>query len=75
MRRRVPLRQLFDPCSFFMIAFASYVESQSGFKQTFSQWMEDRVEIWKCVFVPVFNIATEPPPAKYSSCASPPGRG
>ncbi|EJD48990.1 hypothetical protein AURDEDRAFT_161927 [Auricularia subglabra TFB-10046 SS5] len=34
---------------FFMIAFASYVDSQTEFKESFSQWMKTRVEIWNQV--------------------------
>ncbi|KAH7884393.1 inositol hexakisphosphate-domain-containing protein [Phlebopus sp. FC_14] len=34
---------------FFMIAFASYVESSLDFKQTFSNWLKTRTEIWNQV--------------------------
>ncbi|KAI0072968.1 hypothetical protein K474DRAFT_1723915 [Panus rudis PR-1116 ss-1] len=31
---------------FFIVAFASYVESQQNFSQTFSDWLKARTEIW-----------------------------
>ncbi|KZT41862.1 hypothetical protein SISSUDRAFT_1069720 [Sistotremastrum suecicum HHB10207 ss-3] len=34
---------------FFLIAFASYVEDQHDFAETFSDWMKTRVEIWNQV--------------------------
>jgi hypothetical protein len=36
--------------SFFVIAFASYVEEEvgSGFAQSFSDWLKARTEITKC---------------------------
>ncbi|KDQ57083.1 hypothetical protein JAAARDRAFT_194263 [Jaapia argillacea MUCL 33604] len=34
---------------FFVIAFASYVESQDDFQETFSDWLRARTEIWNQV--------------------------
>ncbi|KAF8657553.1 hypothetical protein AX16_002190 [Volvariella volvacea WC 439] len=34
---------------FFMIAFASYVETTDDFSQSFSQWLKTRTEIWNQV--------------------------
>lgn len=36
--------------SFFIIAFASYVEGTTDFSQSFSEWLMVRTEIWKYVY-------------------------
>jgi hypothetical protein len=64
--------------SFFVIAFASYVEEQSGsgFAQSFSDWLKSRTEITKCVCPASRRRAPDGARAANSrSCASRTARG